>query len=104
MVKYLSVIVHGAVVLAVATLAAPFFFSVEGDGVNIGAMLFLLPLLVLGLPWSLAWLVMPSLDTSVTVFGLTFAVLGLGGAVANVVFHYRWLQWRLRAAALGVRP
>lgn len=102
--KYSSVIVHGAVVLVVAMLAVPFFFSAEGDGVDIGAAFFLLPLLVLGIPWSLPWLAVLGLDTSLSVFGILFAVFVLGGAVANVVFHHRWLQWRLRARALGVRP
>jgi hypothetical protein len=102
--RYASVIVHGVVVLVLAVLAAPFFFSAEGDGVAIGALFFLLPLLALGLPWSLPWLVVLSSDASLTVVGIFFAVLVLGGAATNIVLHHRWRQWRLRAKELGVRP
>ena len=101
---YPSVTVHGVVVLVLTLFAIPFFFSGEGNGVDIGAVFLLLPLVVLGLPWSLPWLVVLSLDTSMTVLGILFVIFVLGGAAANVRLHHRWLQRRLRARALGVRP
>ena len=103
-VKYVSVIVHGVLVLALAALAAPLLFSVEGDGVNVGALFASMPLVVLGLPWSLPFLVVLGLDTSLPVHIMLFVLLLPGAALLNVVVHYRWLQGRHRAAALRIRP
>lgn len=103
--KYLSVIVHGVVVLVVAALTAPLFFSAEGDGVDIFAAMFATVLLVLGLPWSLPWFAVIAFETSMSIAVMTvlFVLFVPGGALLNVVLHYRRRRRRLQAAALGVQ-
>lgn len=103
--KYLSVMLHGALVVAAAALASQLLFldlevAAEPLPVSVGYMV----LMVLSLPWSLAWFVLLVLDIGPeATYAVLFVVIVVGGASVNVGLHYRWRRRQLMAAALQVR-
>jgi hypothetical protein len=93
---------HAAVVVGL-TLAVIVFAAVthdEGGGANIGLGLLMLPLVALGLPWSLVYLLDPyAYDGAPD--AVRYAV-GFAPAYLNVALHAaltRW--WRRRATSRG---
>ena len=95
--------VHIAVVALLMVLLAV-MVGADGDGpdANIGAGLVLLPLIALGLPWSLVFFFDPySFDDASTV---VYVLVSIGPAVVNIVLHWaigRWLRKRRSAPTPG---
>jgi hypothetical protein len=96
MARRVLLIVHIAVVVLLMVLLAV-MVAADGDGpdANIGAGLVLLPLIALGLPWSLIFFFDPySFDDAPTV---VFVLVSIAPAVLNIVLHWaigRWLRRR----------
>ena len=98
MARRLFLVVHVAVVAILAVLLA---VVVAGHGdapdANIGAGLVLLPLIALGLPWSLLYFALPiSLDDAST---LVYVLVSVAPAALNVVVVQLLLRWRRRRSA-----
>lgn len=88
-------LVHVALVAILAVVLAVMVAG-HGDGpdANIGAGLVLLPLIALGLPWSLLYFALPiSLDDSST---LVYVLVSIAPAVLNIVLLQLLLRWRRR--------
>lgn len=79
-------IVHAALVgVLLLVFAALALAGDPADGANIGAGIALLPILVLGLPWSIpAW---AAPDWAQGLGPVLWAVVALGPAVLNVALH-----------------
>jgi hypothetical protein len=74
------------VVLAIALYLVMMATTDPEDGVNFGAILVLMALLGMGLPWSIPVITMEQAQYE-TLSGTTFATAHFGPALANVVLH-----------------
>jgi hypothetical protein len=94
MARRLFLIVHVALVAILAVVLAVVTGSHDTPDANIGAGLVLLPLIALGLPWSLLYFVLPiSLDDAST---LVYVLASIAPAVLNIVVVQLVLRWRRR--------
>lgn len=99
--SYRGVLGHGLVVLVLVLLSAPLLLiGMDTDFVTWGAVMVAVGayelLVALGAPWSLLWFASNALGTSEAVSNALFLPLVVGGALFNVVVHYRWRRRRLR--------
>jgi hypothetical protein len=94
MARRLFLIVHVAIVAILAVVLAVVTGSHDTPDANIGAGLVLLPLIALGLPWSLLYFVLPiELDDAST---LVYVLASIAPAVLNIVVVQLVLRWRRR--------
>jgi len=95
MARRLFLIVHVAIVAILAVVLAVVTGSHDTPDANIGAGLVLLPLIALGLPWSLLYFVLPiELDDAST---LVYVLASIAPAVLNIVVVQLVLRWRRRS-------
>jgi hypothetical protein len=94
MARRLFLILHVALVAILAVVLAVVTGAHDSPDANIGAGLVLLPLIALGLPWSLLYFVLPiSLDDAST---LVYVLVSIAPAVLNIVVVQLVLRWRRR--------
>jgi hypothetical protein len=86
---------HGAAVVVLAAVFLAMDLSTPPDaGANIGAGLVGLPLIAMGLPWTLPWLADPYGCDGLS--ELARYVWLLSAAVLNVLLHLGWASFRAR--------
>ncbi|HEX5597125.1 MAG TPA: hypothetical protein VFX61_14080 [Micromonosporaceae bacterium] len=83
--RWLSVVIHAVVVGALLAAFALLYATHTGPDANIGLGLVGLPLLLLGLPWTLHYLIDP--DVYAGLGGPLRSIIVLGPAVLNVGIH-----------------
>lgn len=102
MTRRVLLIVHIAVVAALMVALAVMTAGHDGPDANIGAGLVLLPLIALGLPWSLVFFFDPySFDDAPTA---VYVLASIAPAVVNIVLHWAigwWLRKRRSAPTPG---